>query len=147
MQQVSVFAENQRGMMERITGVLRSEDINILGSVTNDSAEYGIVRMVVSNPSAAVDALTKAGLLCHLTEVVGVELMDEVGNLNQLLQALSESNISGYISAYYLHYSLSSFCLFSSSKLLLWLATQRLIITIPTTAPAIKHPIPTKIII
>ena len=64
MQQVSVFAENQRGMMEKITGVLRSEDINILGSVTNDSAEYGIVRMVVSNPSAAVDALTKAGLLC-----------------------------------------------------------------------------------
>ena len=94
MQQVSVFAENQRGMMEKITGVLRSEDINILGSVTNDSAEYGIVRMVVSNPSAAVDALTKAGLLCHLTEVVGVELMDEVGNLNQLLQALSESNIN-----------------------------------------------------
>ena len=80
MQQVSVFAENQRGMMEKITGVLRSEDINILGSVTNDSAEYG--------------ALTKAGLLCHLTEVVGVELMDEVGNLNQLLQALSESNIN-----------------------------------------------------
>ena len=39
-------------------------------------------RQVVSNPSAAVDALTKAGLLCHLTEVVGVELMDEVGNLN-----------------------------------------------------------------
>ena len=70
--------------MEKITGVLRSEDINILGSVTNDSAEYGIVRMVVSNPSATVDALTKAGLLCHLTEVVGVELMDEVGNLNQL---------------------------------------------------------------
>ena len=48
MQQVSVFAENQRGMMERITGVLRSEDINILGSVTNDCAEYGIVGMVVS---------------------------------------------------------------------------------------------------
>lgn len=86
MQQVSVFAENQRGMMEKITGVLRSEDINILGSVTNDSAEYGIVRMVVSNPAAAVDALTQAGLLCHLTEVVGVELMDEVGNLNQLLR-------------------------------------------------------------
>ena len=68
MQQVSVFAENQRGMMERITGVLRSEDINILGSVTNDSAEYGIVRMVVSNPAAAVDALTKAGLLCRKSE-------------------------------------------------------------------------------
>ena len=63
MQQVSVFAENQRGMMEKITGVLRSEDINILGSVTNDSAEYGIVRMVVSNPAAAVDLS-----LIHISE-------------------------------------------------------------------------------
>ena len=69
MQQVSVFAENQRGMMERITGVLRSEDINILGSVTNDSAEYGIVRMVVSNPSASVDALTKAGPTAYYAAV------------------------------------------------------------------------------
>ena len=53
MQQVSVFAENQRGMMEKITGVLRSEDINILGSVTNDSAEYGIVHTAKRNIHAA----------------------------------------------------------------------------------------------
>lgn len=94
MQQVSIFAENKKGMMEKITGVLRREEINILGSVTNDSAEYGIIRMVVSNPQKAARALNEAGYLCHLIEVVGVELQDEVGNLNQLLLALSESNIN-----------------------------------------------------
>ena len=94
MQQVSIYAENKKGMLETITGVLRREEINILGSVTNDSAEYGIVRMVVSDPKRAVEALTEAGFLCHLKEVVAVELMDEVGNLNQLLRALSESNIN-----------------------------------------------------
>ena len=94
MQQVSIYAENKKGMLETITGVLRREEINILGSVTNDSAEYGIVRMVVSDPKRAVEALTEAGFLCHLKEVVAVELMDEVGNLNQLLRALSESKIN-----------------------------------------------------
>lgn len=94
LKQISVYAENKRGTMERITAVLREEGINILGSVTNDSAEYGIVRMIVSDPERASRSLKEAGYLCRLTEVMGVEMADEVGNLNRLLQALSDSNIN-----------------------------------------------------
>lgn len=50
LKQLSIYAENKKGVMQNITGILKEEDINILGSVTNDSAEYGIVRMVVSDP-------------------------------------------------------------------------------------------------
>ncbi|MDY3766274.1 MAG: amino acid-binding protein [Lachnospiraceae bacterium] len=94
LKQLSIFAENKKGTMEHITWILVQEQINILGSVTNDSAEYGIVRMVVSNPEIAHEALIKAGYLCQLSSVIGVELEDKVGNLNQLLQTLSESNIN-----------------------------------------------------
>lgn len=80
--------------MQKITGVLQEEQINIWGSVTNDSAEYGIIRMVVSDPEKARDALKQAGYLCRLTDVMGVEVEDKVGNLNRLLMALSESNIN-----------------------------------------------------
>ena len=80
--------------MQNITSILANENINILGSVTNDSAEYGIVRMVVSDPDTAVTALTKNGYLCRLTDVMGVEVTDEVGNLNRLLLSLDESNIN-----------------------------------------------------
>lgn len=80
--------------MQQITAILSKEGINILGSVTNDSAEYGIVRMVVSDPEAAVKAFTGAGYICRLTDVLGVEITDEVGNLNKLLLALEESNIN-----------------------------------------------------
>ena len=79
--------------MQKITGILLEENINILGSVTNDSAEYGIIRMVVSDSKKAVEALEKAGYLCRMTDVLGVEVEDEVGNLHKLLQALDESNI------------------------------------------------------
>lgn len=94
LKQVSIYAENRKGTMQNITGILLEEDINILGSVTNDSAEYGIIRMVVSNPEKAVDALNRAGYLCRMQDVLGVEVEDKVGNLHHLLVALNESNIS-----------------------------------------------------
>ena len=94
LKHVSIFGENSKGTMQKITAVLQQEQINIWGSVTNDSAEYGIIRMVVSEPEQAMEALVHAGYLCRLTDVMGVEVEDEVGNLNRLLMALSDSNIN-----------------------------------------------------
>ncbi|HJB27232.1 MAG TPA: amino acid-binding protein [Candidatus Blautia faecavium] len=94
LKQISIFAENQKGVMQKITGILQREDINILGSVTNDSAEYGIIRMVVSDADKAVEALTEENFICKLTNVLGIEVKDEVGNLNNLLLSFLESNIN-----------------------------------------------------
>lgn len=94
MKQVSIYAENKKGTMQKITGILLAKGINILGSVTNDSAEYGIVRMVVSDADAASAALQAEGFICRLVEVIGVEVEDEVGNLNKMLTILEDSNIS-----------------------------------------------------
>lgn len=94
LKQLSVYAENKKGAMQNITRILLENEINILGSVTNDSAEYGIVRMVVSNPDIACKALCESGYLCRLVNVIGVEIKDEVGNLNKLLCTISDGNIS-----------------------------------------------------
>lgn len=94
LKQLSIYAENKKGVMQNITGILKDEDINILGSVTNDSAEYGIVRMVVSEPDKAMEALIAAGYLCYVIEVIGVEVEDKTGNLNDLLLTLKDSNVS-----------------------------------------------------
>ncbi len=94
LKQVSIFAENQKGAFQAITGILQEEDINILGSVTNDSAEYGIVRMIVSDTEKALKALTGKGYLCRSNDILGVEMEDKIGSLNHLLISLSEGNIS-----------------------------------------------------
>lgn len=94
LQQVSIFAENSKGTMQKITSIMLQEQINIWGSVTNDSAEYGIVRMVVSEPEQALAALRQAGYLAQLNDVLGVEVEDKVGALNELLLSLADSNIS-----------------------------------------------------
>lgn len=94
LKQVSVYAENKKGALKIVTGILTDADINILGSVTNDSAEYGIIRMVVTDPEKAQKILTEAGYLCRLTNVLGIEVEDEVGSLNRVLAAFLESNIN-----------------------------------------------------
>ncbi len=93
LKQVSIYAENRKGTMRQITGILLERGVNILGSVTNDSAEYGIVRMVVSDAEEACEALKEQGYFCRTTDVIGVEVEDEVGNLHKLLKTLEESNI------------------------------------------------------
>lgn len=94
LKQVSIFAENRKGTFQSITGILQEENINILGSVTNDSAEYGIVRMIVSDTEKALEALRKNGYLCRANDILGVEMADEIGSLNRLLLSLSAGNIS-----------------------------------------------------
>ena len=94
LKQLSLYVENKKGTMRDITSILKEESINILGSVNNDGPEFGIIRMVVSEPERAYDALKKAGYMCRLVDVMGIEMTDEVGNLNRLLKALFDSNIS-----------------------------------------------------
>ena len=108
LKQLSIFAENKKGTMQQITQILFENDVNILGSVNNDSAEYGIVRMVVSDPDKAEQALQAAGYMTRQTDVLGVEVVDQPGNLNSLLKTLLETNID--IDYIYLSFNRESGC-------------------------------------
>ena len=94
LKQISIYAENKKGCFQNITGLLNNNGINILGSVTNDSAEYGIIRMVVSDPEKCVEVLKNAGYICRTTPVLAVECPDEVGALDGILKTLYSSNIN-----------------------------------------------------
>ena len=60
LKQLSIYAENRKGTLQSITQILADAGINIWGSCTNDGAEYGINRMVVSEPEKAMEALEGA---------------------------------------------------------------------------------------
>ncbi len=96
LRQLSVYAENKKGTLEHITSILLDHNINILGSMTDDGAEYGVNRMVVSDPEVAMSSLEEAGYLCSVKDVIGVEIEDKVGNLNSLLKTLIQMNINVY---------------------------------------------------
>ena len=94
LKQLNIYAENKKGTLEHITRILLEHDINILGSMTDDGAEYGVNRMVVSDPKTAAESLAKAGYQCTVKNVIGVEVKDEVGNLHKLMKTLLDMNIN-----------------------------------------------------
>ena len=59
--------------------------------VTNDSAEAELYVWLFPNPSRRCGA-TKAGFICKLSDVLGIEVKDEVGNLNKLFQVPGEQH-------------------------------------------------------
>ena len=92
--QLSIFAENKKGAMGRITQVLYDAGVNMNTLVTNDSAEYGIIRMLVSDTDRATEALQAAGYMCHSDYVAAAEIGDECGCLNRLLNVISDGNVN-----------------------------------------------------
>jgi len=94
IRQLSIFAENKKGAMNRITQILQDAGINMNTLVTNDSAEFGIIRMLVSDTEQAARALTAEGYMCHSDYVAAVEIDDRCGSLNSLLSTVSAGNIN-----------------------------------------------------
>ncbi len=94
IRQLSIFAENKKGTMNNITQVLYDAHINMNTLITNDSAEFGIIRMLVSDTDQAAEELTRAGYMCHTDFVAAAEIGDECGSLNSLLAVLNRGNIN-----------------------------------------------------
>lgn len=94
IRQISVFVENQPGSMMNVTSVLNETHVNIRAISTFDTPEFGIMRLVVDNPVQAKESLTQKGFVTRISEVIGAELKDEKGNLNQMLSILADGEIN-----------------------------------------------------
>lgn len=94
IQQLSVFIENKSGTMLQILKLLTKEDIQLLAVNIADTVEYGIFRIICSEPSKAHQVLKEHGISVTLTEVFAIELDDEVGELAKTLETFKDEDIS-----------------------------------------------------
>ena len=94
VKQLSVFIENCEGRLEEVTEVLKNENINIASLSLADTTEFGMLRMIVSDPEKGKRVLKENGFSAMLTDVIAVKLPHEVGMLERLLQVLSRASIN-----------------------------------------------------
>ena len=80
--------------MMRVTSALTEAHINIRAISTFDTPEFGIMRLVVDEPERAKESLTSKGFVTRVNDVIGVELEDKKGNLNQMLKILADGKIN-----------------------------------------------------
>ena len=94
IKQLSVFVENKPGSLMEVTSKLTEAHINIRGVASFDTPEFGILRLVVDKPTEAKGYLTERGFVVRVNDVIGAELEDKKGNLNQMLAVLAENSIN-----------------------------------------------------
>ena len=94
VKQLSVFIENKAGRVSEVTDVLGEADVNIRGFSVSDTADYGIVRLVVDDPHSGHDALTKAGFTVKENDVVCLDLPDHPGGLAGVLKVVSNAGVN-----------------------------------------------------
>lgn len=94
LEQISIFSENEKGALSKMTDILMENNINLQAMIVNDSAEFGIVRFLLEDSKRAQRILEKAGYLCHADSVYAAVISDEVGGLNKLLKAIAEVGIN-----------------------------------------------------
>lgn len=93
VKQVSVFVENERGRLSKLTKVLAENNIDLNAATIAETGEYGILRCIVQEPEKAVEVLSRNHYLASITEVIAVTIENRPGGLGEVLDTLAEADI------------------------------------------------------
>ena len=91
--QLSIFIENRAGTLIKVLDILKQSNIQIVASTIADTAEYGIYRLICSEPSRAYQELKNAGVAVALSDVFALELDNEPGCAADAIRAISDAGI------------------------------------------------------
>jgi hypothetical protein len=94
IQQLSVFLENKSGRLTEVLEALGKEKIRITALSVADTTEFGILRLIVSDPEKARNILKEQSFAVNLTGVISVIAPDEARYYAKVLKVLSDIDIS-----------------------------------------------------
>jgi len=88
VEQLAIFIENRSGRLAEVTGILAQAQVNIRAIFVADTADFGILRLIVDRPEVAARALKAGGFTVSTTPVVAIEMPDRPGGLWGILKTL-----------------------------------------------------------
>jgi hypothetical protein len=94
VEQISIFMENRSGRLAEVTGILAKADINIRAMSLADTADFGILRLIVNQTEKATQVLRQNGFTVSSTEVIALEVPDRPGGLWGILKTLETAGIN-----------------------------------------------------
>ena len=92
VKQLSAFIENKAGRLAEIAELLAENNIDVSALSLADSTDYGIARMIVSDPEKAAAALKASGVICKITDVLAVAMDDAPGGFAKVLHLLKKQS-------------------------------------------------------
>jgi hypothetical protein len=102
--QLSIFLENRSGTLTKVLDILKEAGILIIASSIADTAQYGLLRIVCTEPQRAYQELERHGVAVALSDVFAIALDERPGQIAEVVRGLSEGNIGiVYMYSFFLH--------------------------------------------
>lgn len=92
--QLSIFLENKEGRLLNTLDIIEKLNINIRALSIADTSEFGILRLIVSDPYKVKEKLEENDFIVKITKVLAVSIADEPGGLNKVLRVLDKNDIN-----------------------------------------------------
>ncbi len=93
LKQISVFVENRKGRLAKLTKALGENNIDLIALSIADTTNFGILRCIVKDSDKALKIIKDAGFTAKTTEVLAVEVPDRPCGLSEVLTVLDEQEI------------------------------------------------------
>lgn len=94
VKQISVFLENTSGRLADVTTLLGENGVNLRAITIADTADFGILRLIVDDNEKALDTLKKNGFTAKVTQVFAIEIEDSPGGLASIMQILEQNGLN-----------------------------------------------------
>ena len=94
LKQITVFLENKPGRLEEVTKCLADEAINVYALSLADTADFGILRLIVSDPEKTQMILKEKNFMAKIADVIAVAMDNNPGSLYKILKELKHLDAS-----------------------------------------------------
>lgn len=91
--QLSVFLENQNGMLSEITDILAKGNINLIALNIAETKDYGVLRLIVDDERRAAAILSEQGFVVSVNPIQVISVVNQAGGLNDVLQKLNKNDV------------------------------------------------------
>ena len=93
IKQLSIFIENKGGTLIKVLELLSEAGIQIIASTIADTQDYGIYRVLCSQPTQAFLMLREQGINVQLADVLALRIDDIPGRAASAVRILSEAGV------------------------------------------------------
>ena len=93
IRQLSIFLENKSGRLGEVLAALARGQINIIALTIADTSDYGLLRLIVSDPEKACALLKESGFSVNLNEVLSLEMDTTPGSLAAIMEKFAEAGV------------------------------------------------------
>ncbi len=94
IRQISIYLENKSGTLAEVTDFLYQHNVNLRALCIADTAEFGILRIIVDRPEDTLALLKEHQFTCTITDMLAIQMDDKPGAMARIIRLLADNDIA-----------------------------------------------------